>query len=197
MDKSFMTIICTSTNLYSQILVPILIAILSYIVVDRLGEWKSRKRYSKLGIVIIQTLFEEVKNGRNRMEKFLKDFKTAIPTRTIENLPNKSWIGISTISDDVLLRIIEVSKNVSADPYHPKDIKIHCMHYFENICNNVMIEIQHAVKITQSSRKLSDEEYNSFSNVISSHEKNTTNVIRLLNKTISLLDKNSKRIIPK
>ena len=40
---------------------------------------------------------------------------------------------MATINDDILLRIIEVSKDKIVGIYHPKDIRIHCKNYFDHI----------------------------------------------------------------
>lgn len=61
---------------------------------------------SRLGIAVIDSLLEEVRNG--------VEILTAISNNeafTKRMLPRKSWYGMPTISDEILLRIIEVSKN--------------------------------------------------------------------------------------
>jgi len=183
--------------MFSKFILPIIIAIITYTIVDRLGEWKKRRQFSKLGIAIINSILEEIGHGISQLETFLKDFKTSNPINKIIGLPNQSWSGMDTISDDVLLRIIEISDNYNPKPYHPKNIRIHCKNYFKHISNNVMIEINRAVKITKSMRLLTDDEYKGFSKVVKVYIKNSKDVQTMLNDTVKLLDKNSSKIIPK
>jgi hypothetical protein len=56
----------------NTILLPIVIAVVTYILVDRLGEYKKRRDYSRLGVAIIESLLEEVDTGITIMSRALK-----------------------------------------------------------------------------------------------------------------------------
>ena len=49
--------------LSEHLVFPFFVAIACYVLFDRLGEWKQRRRTSKLGVAIIESLVEEVRNG--------------------------------------------------------------------------------------------------------------------------------------
>ena len=73
----------------------------------------------------MESLLEEVNNGINIMKN-----QQLIP------LPVKSWNGVTTVSDDVLLRIIAVSRNKKSVGFTPQEIRIHCKNYFEYMATN-------------------------------------------------------------
>ena len=52
-------------------------------------------------------------------------------------LPSVSWEGMSTIPDEVLLRIIATDTGQQADEFPVRDIRLHCKNYFSHICENV------------------------------------------------------------
>jgi hypothetical protein len=119
-----------------DILAPILVAFLAYIIINKLDEWKRNQKYSRLGISILESILEEVKTGLAIMKDLLNEkFK-------YQFLPKACWNELTTISDNVLLRIIEVSKDKEFKPYHPSHIRIHCKNYFEHIVGNVNKDIQ-------------------------------------------------------
>ena len=125
------------TYIVTNILVPITVATLTYLLVDRLGEYKKRKNYCRLGIAIIDSLLEEVKTGINVMTSALAASEEPIIEYPPQGLfPNRTWSGLSTISDDVLLRILATSANRSFKSFHPSECRIHCKNYFGNICEN-------------------------------------------------------------
>ncbi len=118
-------------NAVENLLFPFLVAATTYVVITKLDEWKKRRSYSKLGAVIVESLIEEVKTGM----EILNDAQN--PAKTSTNpLPKKSWNGMTTIPDDVLLRIIEVSENVIPRGFPPIEIMSHCKNYFEFITFN-------------------------------------------------------------
>jgi hypothetical protein len=119
-------------NTVQNVLFPLLVGGLTYLLVAKLDEWKKRRSYSKLGAAIIESLIEEVKTGI----AILDDVQNPQPTATPSLLPKKSWNGMTTIPDEVLLRIIEVSDKVIPKSFHPREIRIHCKNYFEHITSN-------------------------------------------------------------
>lgn len=116
-----------------KFLLPVLVAIAIYWFVSKRDELKKKRAQSRLGVAILETLIEEVENGL----KVLQKAKIANRNEVfLDSLPRKSWDGMSTIPDDILLRIIEVSKDAKAIGFHPKQIRTHCKNYFDHICPN-------------------------------------------------------------
>jgi hypothetical protein len=107
---------------------PFIVAVVTYLLFKRLDEWSNRRKYSRLGVAVIESLLEEVTNGVRILESFHKTREA-----TSQLLPRRSWSGMNTISDEVLLRIIEVSKNIKPKGFHPREIRIHCKNYFEHM----------------------------------------------------------------
>lgn len=121
--------------LVSDFLLPIAVAVLAYLAVNQLGEWQKRRMHSRLGIAIIETLQEEIQNGIEIMTEALdaaEDETVTRPPATL--LPYKSWSGMSTIPDNVLLRIIQTSKGRQFEGFPPHQCRSHCKNYFEHMC---------------------------------------------------------------
>lgn len=112
-------------TIIEKFLVPIVVATLTYWLFKKHDENIKRRQYSTLGVAIMESLLEEVNNGINIMRNQQQN-----------PLPVKSWDGIKTVSDDVLLRIIAVSKDVQPVDFPPREIRIHCKNYFEHMSAN-------------------------------------------------------------
>lgn len=126
----------TGSLLLSSILAPFLTATLTYFVFGRLDDLKKEKRQSRLGASVLQTLEEEVKNGLKEMQRVFDMQDGSVPDNVLSFLPNKSWLGINTINDDVLIRILEVTKNVKMTGFPPSEIRIHTKNYFDMMVAN-------------------------------------------------------------
>jgi len=121
----------------NTIVLPIAVAVVTYLVVDRLGEWRKRRAYSRLGVAILDSLLEELRTGLGILQPLLLSASTPGRSPTsMPELPHGSWAGMSTIPDEVLLRVIEASKDVQTPSFHPRDARIHCKNYFEHIRRN-------------------------------------------------------------
>ncbi len=132
---------CPETPWYTfvllNIVLPIVIALATYWAVNWLGEAQKRRTYSKLGVAVIESLQEEIGTGIRTMTNALNAVKDRDATEPpTDELPNKSWSGMSTISDDVLLRIIETSANRKFDGFPLRECRIHCKNYFDHMCQN-------------------------------------------------------------
>ena len=180
-------------ELVRVILLPILIALASYAMVDRLGEWKKRRQFSLLGVAIIDTLLEEVLAGTKQMNLAFKATQTLgepVPNR----LPTSSWNGMHTIPDEVLLRIIAASDSASTIGLHPRSIRTHCKNYFAQICTtyNSVLESPDASGHWRTGlvHLLSDLPQGGY--ISAANE-----VVAMLEATKSLLSKNAKRWLPK
>jgi hypothetical protein len=170
-------------DLFDNALLPIIVASVTYFLFNRLDEYKRRKNQSILGVVIMECLIEEVKNGSNIINSVLDPNNKTLPNIS---LPRKSWSGISTIPDDVLLRIIGVSKNVSPTGFKPREIRIHTKNYFEHMVGNwdSLLSIQGDTKQAAIHR-------------FPTYGQAATGVLNMLIQTKELLEENSKRWFPK
>ena len=135
---------CQDTTLITQtlvekFLVPITVAAITYWLFKKNDESIKRRQYSTLGVAIMESLLEEVNNGINIMSN-----------RQLAPLPVRSWDGVRTVSDDVLLCIIAVSKGVRPVGFPPREIRIHCKNYFEHMSANWTAAIQHTTSNDQS-----------------------------------------------
>ncbi len=177
-----------------SIVFPLVVAILGYIAVNRLGEWKDRKNTSILGIAIIDTLIEEVQTGL-RIYKETYERATAagpIPTGPIATgiPPKSSWDnGMNTIPDKVLLRIIAASRNVEPASFPLVQIRSHCKNYFDIITTNFELAAQD---------QFSRERLKSVLDPSIEHGlmKGTENVLKMLNQAKDVLADNSKKCFP-
>jgi hypothetical protein len=164
-------------NVIDNLILPFIVAIIIYWIAGRSDENKRRKNNSILGVVIIESLLEEIDTG-------VKIFRDTINGQTINPMspPRKSWTGMQTIPDDVLLRIIAVSKKEDLkDHWHPRRIRSHCKNYFEHMCTNWdnAITSQTPIQIIKTS----------YSNYVEAAE----GVQKMLNRAKTLLDNNSKK----
>lgn len=182
---------CTFLKLLAQIdfitnfFFPAAVAIITYVLIKKLDEWHSRRIYSKLGVIIMETFIEEVETGINLMKDVMDNSKalTAIAT-----LPDKSWEGITTITDEVMLRIIETSKDIAPYHFHPRKIRSHCKNYFINIKSHWDSNISSGPNWRANTHQLL---------VTNGFYEASENVLLMLKKTKELLQKNSEKKIPR
>lgn len=162
---------------------PIGVGLITYLLFAKLDEWKKRRSQSRLGVAIIDALIEEVKNGIKILDRFIK---TQQPSGSA--LPRKSWTGMNTISDDVLLRIIEVSKDVAPKNFPPKDIRIHCKNYFDHMAPtwDIVESGQTGWESTAASAITT-----------AKYPEAARGVLMMLEQTKGLLETNSRRMMPK
>jgi hypothetical protein len=169
-------------DILDKALIPFVIGALSYVLFRGLDEMKKRRTFSTLGVIIIDCLLEEVATGLDNIQKTIKN----IPFVPLP-MPSKSWSGVNTLPDDVMLRIISVSKDVKpVGSFNPKDIRKHTKNYFEYMCsqwNNFII----LANVTQP-------------NIITEFKdwpEATNGVKEMLEQTKKLLEDNSKKRLPK
>ena len=124
--------------LLKNVILPILIAIITYLLVDRLGEWKVRRNNSMLGIAILDSLLQEARTGLSIMNSTYTNAQTQQTPFPVPNtlLPTASWSGMQTIPDQVLLRIIAISQRVTPHAFHPNTIRSCCKDYFDHMCKS-------------------------------------------------------------
>lgn len=169
-------------DLFQNLFAPVIVAIIVYIFLGRLGEYKKRRNDSKLGVAILNTLIEEVENGYNSLNATINMNKEPL------KLPHKSWYGITTISDDVLLRIIAVSSKAEVKGFPIEQIKSHTKNYFDH-----MIPNWEKIVIKYYEAKQNNQKYP----INSTYDKAAKGVLDMLNNACELLKANSKRILPK
>jgi hypothetical protein len=173
-----------SFNWLTSLLLPILIGLLLFYLARLIDENSKRKNLSILGVIILNSLLEEVKNGLGVIESIANQ-----NLLKASNIPIASWVGIKTIPDDVLLRIIAVSKKPEPEGnFQVRDILTHTKNYFEHMCitwNNFNELVGGDVKKQTMSGHTLVHMANDFITP-------TRKVKILIERTIKLLNKNSK-----
>jgi hypothetical protein len=181
-----------------NIFLPVLIAIITYLLITKFGEWKSRRNDCVLGIAILDYLLGEIRTGLNLMNSTYAQAQQVAFRLPMSLLPKESWSGMQTIPDQVLLRIIAASSNVVTTSFHPRTIRSVCKDYFEHMCVNYN-EIAKNMSPLMGQRQYSTQ----FINLLGGDPNQgkyleiTQSVIEMLEQTKKLLDQNSKRRFPK
>jgi len=109
------------------IILPCFVAFITTLLFKLYEIREKRKMYNLLGAEILTILIDEIDTGY-KIIKYTIDLNIGF---TPELLPNKSWKGIGTISEEILLRIYEVSKSKSNIKHDEKNIRLFCQNYFE------------------------------------------------------------------
>jgi hypothetical protein len=170
-------------ELIEKFIFPFLVAVTSYILLNRLTVWRERRDKSRLGVAILDALIEEVSNGVRIMEETpnLQNQPTTL-------LPRKSWNGMTTIPDDILLILLRVSNNVPPKGFVIRDIRIHCKNYFDHMTNTWDNSVTNNQNWQANSLSLINN-----SKFVEAGNK----VLLMLQQAKELLEKNSKKKIPK
>jgi hypothetical protein len=180
---------------------PVVIGVLTYLLVDRLGEWKSRRNDCKLGIAILDSLLGEIRTGLNIMNSTYAQAQQGAFQQPMHLLPTATWSGMQqTISDQVLLRIIAVSKDIVAPSFHPTAIRNVCKDYFAHMCPNYNAIINKFLSPPGMTQQNLSAQFLSLLGGNPNQDKyiaTTEQVIEMLELTKKLLDQNSKRWLPK
>ena len=156
----------------------------------RREEWRRRRNDSTLGATIMESLLEEVRTGLGIMQDTLQRIeargKNPVPVPRAE-LPWASWERMSTIPDNVLLRIIATADKVEPRGFPPSQVRIHCKNYFVHMRRNF-----NNCKYDADLQPL-----------LSSGERNgdyiglTRRIIDMLEQAKELLEENARRRLPK
>jgi hypothetical protein len=191
------------STLITGVLLPVIVAILTYTAIDGLGEWRKRRTSSRLGVAIIETLQEEIRTGIQVMTDALKNAEDPnAPGPLDAALPNRTWSGMTTIPDDVLLRIIETSLNRKFVGFPPRECRIHCKNYFEYMPINYEGTVGQSAARARSGQDwrgpirdlLAD---NTRRDSTGNYIRDATKVDQMLEHARQLLDENSKARRPK
>jgi hypothetical protein len=187
----------TLCYLSKNIVLPVLIAIITYLLVDKLGEWKKRRNDCRLGIAILDSLLGEIRTGLNLMNFTYAQAQQATFQLSISLLPTKSWSGMQTIPDQVLLRIIAASENVVARSFHPSTVRNVCKDYFDHMCANYNAIINNITPgMGQQILRTQFLTLPGGSPDQGKYLATTQSVIEMPEQTRELLDQNSKRRFP-
>ena len=119
----------------SNLILPIAIGILAFIASSLLTSWRERRRKSLLGAALCESLIEEIGHGIKIMGG-TKQMLEGGEYKIIGKLPRGSWSGMQTISDDVLERLLCLSKGKNNRGFPIREIRIHLKNYFEHIAVN-------------------------------------------------------------
>jgi hypothetical protein len=188
----------TLCYLSKSIVPPVLIAIITYLLVTKLGEWKARRNDCILGIAILNYLLGEIRTGLDLMNSTYAQAQQVAFHLPIPLLPRESWSGMQTIPDQVLLRIIAASKNVVAPSFHPRTIRNVCKDYFEHMCVNYNTIANNASPNTpQQNLRAQFLKFLGGDPDQGKYLATTQSVIEMVEQTKGLLDQNSKRLFPK
>ena len=156
--------------------------VLVYILSQKLSEWKRRKDVSTLGIIIINELREEIENGIKIMRAMQSARNGQESSSDISRLlPTKSWQGMRTIPNNVMLRIVAIK------PLSEIKVRSDCKNYFEHICHNInsaIIARQHIGIIVSNFI----DPQNNANNLIAAE-----NLLKDLNKINEALSENSRK----
>ena len=169
---------------------PVIVACLSYVAVSKLGDWKKNRLYSRLGVSIMDLLLEEVRTGIG----ILQDLSNNI--FKCETLPTACWTGVTTISDDLLVRILALDKHAKQATFHSSNIRIECKNYFEHMTKNVNSDLgllaKRTLTMAQIKAKYLTEGDKNPSYIFCARE-----VVKMIEETKMLLDKNSRSLFAK
>ena len=169
-------------GLIENFIFPFLVAVTSFVLLTRLTVWRDRRDKSRLGVAIIESLIEEVRNGIKIMEESINQQQQ--PTTL---LPRKSWNGMTTIPDDVLLILLKISQNVESKGFKIKEIRIHCKNYFDHLTS------------TWDDRVSKSQNWEVNANSLINNSKfveAAQGVLRMLEQAKELLENNSKKKFP-
>lgn len=130
-------------------------------------------------------MIEEVRLGRDLIRNTLDPANNVFPNP----LPRKSWNGINTITDEVLLRIFAVSNKIPDVGFPAREIRSHTKNYFDHMVTNWDQVINEAVE-RRNFKGYAQTNYPSY-------DQAATGVLEMLEHVRKLLEKNSRRIWPK
>ena len=174
----------------TNFLLPIVLGVLAFIASNTFNSWRSRRRQSLVGSVILQSFIEEVENGIKIMASMQAKMNNEQPQVAMGVLPRGSWSGMQSVSDELLERIICTTQNKSFSGFPPKEIRIHLKNYFEHMCVNIdpiINNIADGSAWHERARFYIDGGYISAAK----------GVLQLLKDAQRLLDKNAKALWPK
>jgi hypothetical protein len=173
-----------------NVVAPLIVASVAYYLFGLRDELKKRKNYSRLGAAIIQSLIEEVRTGANSIDAILNNKEGNKPIL----LPRKSWNGINTIPDDVLLRILAFD-NQNGDGFKINEVRIHLKNYFDHMVPNWDYVVEFSKKDIPFRPDINYIIY--AKKTFPDYDKAALGVLKMLENIEDLLLKNTKKTFPK
>jgi hypothetical protein len=178
-------------SVLSKILAPFLVSVLTYFVFGKMDDLRKRKRDSKLGVAVMKTLKEEIERGLKEMSRVFelikKDSNLDSSSTSFNYLPKKTWAGISTIDNDILIRILEVFKDRKNGGFPASEIRTHTKNYFEYMVENWNSSVK---AVMHSGKKVIDlYDYANYPEAASG-------LISMLDDIIKSLEHNSSKLWP-
>lgn len=182
----------------THFLFPTIVGVTAYLLTDRFGEWRKRRMCSRLGVIIVESLQEEIQTGIKVMSDTLaamQDGARSKPPR--EQPPIKSWSGMTTIPDEVLLRIIETSAGGKFAGFNPNSIRSHTKNYFDHMCENYNGALAQAISLAQSGQDWRAPFREFLFQGNKSYIESAKHVAEMLENVKTLLDSNATAWFPK
>jgi hypothetical protein len=179
---------------------PVGVALATYWAVDKLGEFKKRRDYSRLGVAIIESILEEVDIGISLMTQAWNAAEdndySKLPSGT---LPHQSWNGMTTIPDEVLLRLIAASASTKRkfESFPPRQCRTHCKNYFMHIKPNYDMIHSASRDLAKSNQDWRLPIHNVLSDEGSHYLQAARGVKRMLEDAKQLLEDNANAKFPK
>jgi len=117
-----------------DLILPIVVGILAFVASNSVSAWRTRRRQSLLGVAVCDALIEELRIGVT----MLGATQIALAGGQLPNgrLPRRSWNGMQTISDDILERLLCLSKGRQNRSFPIREIRIHLKNYFDHMIPN-------------------------------------------------------------
>ena len=173
----------------TSVITSIVVSFLTYLFTKKFDNREKYKTQSLLGVELLNVLIEEITTGYEIITAPLGKVLYNPPPKPISN---RCWNGISTFSDEILLRIIAVSKGINDERFPIKEIRIHIKNYYEK----TLIEWEEMVKTSWEICQIKDncEEVNTIKHNCGIFAKE---VLDLLCQVRDLLEVNAKRTFPK
>jgi hypothetical protein len=149
--------------------------LLSAFLLQTWGKWDDRRKYSLLGVSIIDELIAEINKGLEILEDLARGKDPPLL------MPHAVWRGMETIPNEVMLRIVSMSRGRGRHGEHRiSDIRTHCNNYFLYICCHINGSRASGSPISPSTA--------------SQFSKDTKMVMNMLHRAKSLLIRNSYKL---
>ncbi|NVK05368.1 MAG: hypothetical protein HWD92_11115 [Flavobacteriia bacterium] len=177
-----------------KFILPIVIGSLTFYLTSFLSQIRERRNQSKLGVVRINALLEEVKTGRGIIEELINADREKIK-EPLRIPPKKSFSGNQTLSDAILLRILACVGDKKAG-FPLNQVQIHTKNYFEHITQHVISRGKEKTDCYSTSA-LNKERLDKVNKSLKYYMDATDNVILMLEQIVLLLTRNSKAYFPK
>jgi hypothetical protein len=118
----------------TNVIIPIFLGVLAFFGSNTMNSLQTRRRNSNMAAALIAEFHEEVAMAIQIMKSYAPDSKDEKYRRA--KLPNKTWEGMKSLSDEYLERIISVGEGVQPEGFAFDQIRSHLKNHFEYITVN-------------------------------------------------------------